>query len=346
MFRYSHLHNLVLDPKIDATQLNIITGYVGPSLVDKLQNLPYESNLYIGMYGTHIDPILHKQLQKFNINDRVNIFYTNEPIHSKCYIWSLDDEIVKGLVGSANFSTNGLYTDNKEVLNDIASCDFSDAKKYLEMVAINSRNISTIGIEDLDTNDFTVSEDTIVYNSGKTTSLSFLSTKNGSNPNIIGIVSSVGEVHPSAGLNWGFSNALPKPNDAYIPILKNTILSFPDLFPPKGSQNMPIDVVWDDGVHMQMLLEGSQYIGKLVYPKQISSFDNNSILGTYLRERIGRKLGINLILPDISKREFINEAMNHIDKFITIEMLNLYGRTSISIKKIQDSTYFLDFSVK
>lgn len=346
MFRYSHLHNLVLDPKIDATQLNIITGYVGPSLVDKLQNLPYESNLYIGMYGTHIDPILHKQLQKFNINDRVNIFYTNEPIHSKCYIWSLDDEIVKGLVGSANFSTNGLYTDNKEVLNDIASCDFSDAKKYLEMVAINSRNISTIGIEDLDTNDFTVSEDTIVYNSGKTAQLSFLSTKNGSKPNIIGIVASVGEVHPSAGLNWGFSNALPKPNDAYIPILKGVIESFPDLFPPKGTHNMPIDVIWDDGFHMQMLLEGSQQIGKLVYPKQISSFDDNSILGIYLRKRISQKTGDELVLPIISKREFVNDALEYADKFINTKVLTSYGRSFITAKKIQEATYFLDFSSK
>ena len=148
------------------------------------------------------------------------------------------------------------------------------------------------------------------------------------------------------GLNWGFSNGLPRPNDAYIKIPKEQIHNNPLMFPPKNEDiNDPIDVIWDDGTEMQMLLEGSQIVDGVNYPKQISTYKNKTELGLYIRERIGKVIGKDLIIPvELSKEQFVPKAHFYKDKFITKEMLEKYGRTSINIKLIGDRTYYFDFS--
>ena len=46
-------------------------------------------------------------------------------------------------------------------------------------------------------------------------------------------------------------------------------------------------IIWDDGAMMTCLLEGTQRINGNVEPKQISTYDDKSELGIYLRDRIG-----------------------------------------------------------
>lgn len=74
------------------------------------------------------------------------------------------------------------------------------------------------------------------------------------------------------------------------------------------------------------LLEGQQTktINGLVYPKQLSTSPSKSILGKYLRKRLGVDL-------------------NHM---ITKRDLLRYGRTSIDISLVGEGIYYLDFSVK
>jgi hypothetical protein len=177
-----------------------------------------------------------------------------------------------------------------------------------------------------------------------TLNVSLLANKNGSE-NIVGYTTLAGQVHGSAGLNWGYSNGLPKPNDAYLKISKSYLVTNPNLFPRKASENnLPIDAIWDDGTRMKMLLEGNQTYNDQIYPKQIGSFNNKSQLGIYLRTRIGKKLGIDFVIPDISKSEFVSKATQFKDKLITLDILNKYGRTDIKIKKLEDGTYYFDFS--
>jgi hypothetical protein len=102
---------------------------------------------------------------------------------------------------------------------------------------------------------------------------------------------------------------------------------------------------WDDGTEMQMLLEGNQTVDGVIYPKQISTYKNKAEVGIYLRKRIGEKIGLDLTIPEeLSKTEFRANADLYKDKLITREMLDKYGRTSITIKLIGDSTYYFDFS--
>ena len=95
---------------------------------------------------------------------------------------------------------------------------------------------------------------------------------------------------------------------------------------------------------MQMLLEGTQTIDDVYYPKQISTYKSKKELGLYLRKRIGDKIGMDLVIPVDSKDEFRNNIDIYKDKLINKEMLDRYGRSSINIKLIGEGTYYFDFS--
>lgn len=129
-----------------------------------------------------------------------------------------------------------------------------------------------------------------------------------------------GNVPRKSGLNWGFADAHVSNSDAYIALRKDFFLNFPNFFPPHGNI---ISVVWDDGVRMNCLLEGTQVINGIVKPKQISTYDDKSELGVYLRNRIGVSY----------------------DHMITLDDLYNYGRTDIDISLLDNDEYFFDFSV-
>ena len=128
-------------------------------------------------------------------------------------------------------------------------------------------------------------------------------------------------VHVKSGLNWGFAKAHVSTNDAYLPLRKGFLRNNPDLLPGHGER---IDVIWDDGVVMECLLEGTQDLDGKRAPKQISTYNDKSILGAYLRKRLG-------------------VTSDHI---ITYEDLKKYGRDNIEIRRLNDGKYLFDFSVR
>jgi hypothetical protein len=142
----------------------------------------------------------------------------------------------------------------------------------------------------------------------------------------ITLLTATGQMHRTGGLNWG-SNALnhTRPYDTYIPIHIGTIRANPGLFYPKPAVQQIINFHWDDGTIMQGLFEGNlpDIQTGLVYPKQISSTPHKDTLGRYLRNRLG--------LP-ANRRIAMNDLIN-------------YGRTTVTIEKIDDLNYSLDFSV-
>ncbi|CEP43689.1 restriction endonuclease PLD domain-containing protein [Paraclostridium sordellii] len=127
-----------------------------------------------------------------------------------------------------------------------------------------------------------------------------------------------GCVQDRAGLNWCFSDGHVSTEDAYIAITAGFIKANPTFFPQHGSQ---IVTRWDDGMVITCLLEGTQTINGQVYPKQISSAGNKSILGSYLRRRL-RVL-----------------STHH----ITMQDLRNYGRDYITVTRSQNGDYEFDF---
>lgn len=312
----------------DTDEFVVISGYLGPKPVKDLKALPCRSTVIYGMYGSEgISTTLHNSLIDIQDNsDNIKVFYSQLPVHSKCYIWRKKGEIVYALVGSANFSVNGLTTPFREVLAETTLDTFRPLNAYLDQVLRNSiscREVKTV--KSLGKNN-DGSSDLIIKDPIRES----LSCR-------MSLLGRSGDVESTSGLNWGQN---PKnhtnENDAYIAVKVPYIKDFPHLFPPKQinpqhskkegrpqRHNDSVEIIWDDGLVMRGLLEGSQPINDISYPKQISSFPSKSELGLYIRERIGIPSGVPV-------RKF------HLDQ---------YGRTHIDVSLLSEGVYKFDFSV-
>jgi hypothetical protein len=308
-----HRHQNIL-----SDELIILSGYVGPKPIERLNELPINTTVIYGMYGDKgIQERLHSSLiyHQNNINN-VNIWYSTIPIHSKCYIWKHNNIIQHALIGSANFSTNGLTTPYREILAETTHDTFYSLNEYILRV-LNHSILCT---------------DVILQNNRQQIQ---------ENVNIISNICNMtlldryGNVPSASGLNWGHGQGHVTPNDSYIAIRKEHLRNCPTLFPPKQEfpnlrqngrlqrHNDIIEIIWDDGYVMEGLLEGNQNENGLIYPKQISSSPRKNIMGEYIRHRIGIPSG----------------------SFVTIDDLINYGRTDITVSLINEGIYSFDFSV-
>ena len=299
----------------NSDELIVLSGYLGPRPVAQLQELPINSKVIYGMFGSEgIRPSLHNSLTSIQQSvENLNIFYSKLPVHSKCYVWRNKGEIIHALLGSANFSVNGLTTPFREVLAETTFDTFDPLNSYIQYVLNNSISCMELELEDV------VPQTQTSFNC------------------IVSLLGRGGEVQNSAGLNWGQNpNNHTTPNDAYIAIRTSHIRDFPNLFPPKQinplefdsrgreqRHNDSIEIIWDDGLTMEGLLEGTQIIDDVVYPKQISSFPKKAELGVYIRNRLGIPLG-----QPVRKHH-----------------LETYGRMDIEVSLIGDGVYNFDFSV-
>jgi len=125
-------------------------------------------------------------------------------------------------------------------------------------------------------------------------------------------------------------------NDAYIKIRIQDIIQFPELFPPKQfspthsdgrgrpqRHNDKIDIIWDDGINMEGIFFGNQYINDVLYPKQVGSFPSYSEMGKYFRRRLR-------VPPGQPVRR------HHLDR---------YGRTDVGVTLLSEGVYRFDLSV-
>ena len=303
----------------EADELIVLSGYLGPRPVSRLNELPIRSRVIYGMYGSEgITQGLHNSLVTIQgESDSVNIFYSKIPVHSKCYIWRVKGAVSHALIGSANFSINGLTTPYREVLAETTRDTFLALNEYVEHVFNNSINcLEANRIPRKDKGDRGI----IIENC------------------LVSLLGRDGEVQAAAGLNWGQNpNNHTQPDDAYLPIRASHIRDFPILFPPKqldprkeipiggrvNRHNDAVELIWDDGLIMSGLLEGSQPVDGIKYPKQLCSSPRKNELGEYLRDRLG-------VPPGQPVRR------HHLES---------YGRTDILLSRIGEGIYQLDFSV-
>ncbi len=334
MLFYQNLDKIVFNRNklFKCDELVIISGYVGPHPIRQLQTLPLSSTVIYGMYGCEgIRKSLHSNLLEESKNlDHTTILYSTIPVHSKIYLWKYNGEIVHALVGSANFSVNGLTTPFKEVLAETTYDTFDPLNQYLKMILDKS----------IDCKDAVVSEnkkkaspdpDYMVYDPDVCTMPLFI------------IESNQKKVPSLSGINWGMSRkngSHVNLNDAYIRIGSDLLEHYPQLFPPKQKNptsddvgkkghrhNDNIEIIWDDGTSMVGLLEGTinkEFNGrKEMYPKQISSSPSKAELGRYIRKRLGKDEGEPILYDDLVK----------------------YGRDTIDVSLQGEGIYYFDFSV-
>ncbi|EAE7387731.1 TPA_asm: NgoFVII family restriction endonuclease [Listeria monocytogenes] len=328
-------HELIEEPD----ELIIISGYLGPSPIERLKELPMSVTIIGGMYTQGIDARLHHSLEEIKTkNSNLTMKYSTEEIHSKIYIWKQKGKTLSALIGSANFSSNGLRTDYRESLAEATRDTFSPLDDYLKFILNNSTDKPVINKKKTEivlsptTTELPSNTKSIEYK----IDIPLYSVSNGTSV-----------VMSKSGLNWGLSGAHVAEGDGYIHIpkyiyqeQKNIIKPFDkDFKSPTGTKKRnsePIELVWDDGVIMEASFEGIQIVNGQKCPKQLASYSSKqlylqgkriskkSILGRYMRNRLGVE---------------VNEK-------ITFEHLEKYGRTTITLSLIEDGVYYADFSVK
>ena len=117
------------------------------------------------------------------------------------------------------------------------------------------------------------------------------------------------EVHKRAGLNWG-QRERRNPNEAYIPIPAKILQA--GFFPEKSVSFTAITDDKQSFIFVVAQMEG----------KALETPEDNALIGKYFRKRLG--------LPDGAR--------------VSREDLERYGRTSVSFIKLDEETYYMDFS--
>lgn len=334
MLFYENLDKIIFSRNqlFNCDELIIVSGYVGPHPIQQLDLLPIKSTVVYGMYASDgIRQGLHNALLEEDRNlQRTSIYYSTIPVHSKLYIWKNKGEVVHALVGSANFSTNGLTTPFKEVLAETTYDTFNPLAQYVKLVLDRAIPCDQAVVSANKKREKNLGVDYVVYDKDVCSMPLFV------------LENDQRTVPASSGINWGqakLNGSHVNINDAYIKIGGDLLEFYPELFPPKQScptedvgkrghrHNDNIEILWDDGTSMLGLLEGSvdkEIDGKKSkYPKQISTTPSKAELGKYIRKRLGKKDGEKITYAD----------------------LVAYGRTTIDVSLQGEGVYYFDFSV-
>ena len=302
----------------EATDLYIVSAFLGAQPVQDLTELPLNTTLIYGYQKDRNDAGLDNILKNIHReNNNVSILFSKDLVHSKIYLWFKNEQPLKAFIGSANFSTNGLKTPYRETLLDVEKPDIYALKGYFNLI----KDKSLVCTETIDR----IKKEEPLRTSDLC-ELKLFDPK-------------TGQVQERSALNWGFSKGHVYKDDAYIRISIEDVRLYPELFLPKtynpeeGHRSRKIDeaveLIWDDGVVMECLFEGTQTIDGDDYPKQIASSGSKRYLGEYIRNRLGKGL--------VSKQKLDHER-------ITREDLEGYGRSTISLSLISTGVYKADFS--
>lgn len=265
---------------------------------------------------------LLEQLNKSKSMPKIKCRYicSGTEVHSKIYIWnqcstSNTETPFIAYCGSLNYTMNAFYKRRETV----SVCDSVSAYNYYTsllpdtidcfdpLVFDKLKNISNHSSEALEEIDNTY-EDYQDYD--KKTPIAVL--------NVSLLKADGSETGYGSGINWGIrpNGTKRNPNQAYIPY--NAKDKMPGFFPDRNSpsdENCPIfKVITKDfgSFHMRMAQQGN---------KALHSAENNSILGEWIRKKIGAPQG----------------------GYVTKQMLELYGKTYVTFRKYDDGTYLLDF---
>ncbi|MCU0350617.1 MAG: NgoFVII family restriction endonuclease [Flavobacterium sp.] len=311
---------LVEPIKQGANKLCIVSGYATATMairhieyVQRELNKNFALKIIVGMCPQDgIQRSQHLGFQKLQ-NDYSDLDFecgyivNRPPVHSKVYAWLRNNEPMFGFVGSANYTKNAFSSSMREVL---VNKNASDCFNYFKYIEGQSVNCTTDGLTDLIS---------IFERQPKQQTIENVEVENDSN--ILGddkviltlLDKRTNDVPLRSGLNWGQRPEYGRnPNQAYINIPAEIGRSgfFPERFEP-------FMVLTDD--NKELICVRAQDNGKGLHTTL-----NNSHMGEYFRYRLGLPSGA----------------------FVTKADLLRYGRTDVDFYKIDDETYYMDFSVK
>lgn len=241
-------------------------------------------------------------------------------VHSKVYLWSYYDALGKinpqiAYCGSLNYTMNAFYKRRESV----SRCNETDAQVYYDElypdtvdcfdpdVAGKLKNVLNNSSAEADEPDNSECDYTL-YDGEKPVALIEVSL----------LRADGSDTGYGSGINWGIRKNGTKrnQNQAYIPYNHQDKVAgfFPDRVNPDDENCPMFKVLTKDfgSFHMRMAQQGN---------KALHSVESNAILGEWIRKRIGAPMG----------------------GYVTKQMLELYGKTSVTFRKYADGTYLLDF---
>ena len=239
---------------------------------------------------------------------------TREPaVHSKSYVWIRDGQPIRAFVGSANYTQASFLGLRREALSEDDPVEVEDYYNRLldESVYCNHNDAENL-VAVVNDRAFNRQRRLIDHYADGDTILERRPELMGLESVTISLLNRSGELPGRSGLNWGQRPELHRePNQAYIRVPANIARS--DFFPPRAQH---FTVLTDDG--FVLICSIAQQNRKAIHTPH-----NNSHIGEYFRRRLSVPMGHPV----------------HLDNLVR------YGRTDMSFYKIDDETYYLDFSV-
>ena len=289
--------------------------------------------IVLGMTKSSLSQKKHEDIQRLIrfINEAKGMpkvscrYICNGPeVHSKVYLWSCRKSVServkeklpwRAYCGSLNYTMNAFYKRRESV----SQCNAMSAYKYYNELLLDTvdcfdssaseriKKVVNNGSENYEEPDNS-ERDYVLYDGKKPLATIEVSL----------LKSDGSDTGYGSGINWGIRKNGTKrnKNQAYIPY--NHKDKVPGFFPDRENpddENCPMfKVITKDfgSFHMRMAQQGN---------KALHSVESNAILGEWIRKRIGAPAG----------------------GYVTKQMLEHYGKTSVRFRKYAEGVYLLDF---
>jgi hypothetical protein len=245
----------------------------------------------------------------FKENFKCRYVFNPPPVHAKVYVWFSGSKPLKGFIGSANYTQTAFYKQQREA---IVECSADNCFGYFRMITQDSVYCNHINADKLVQIHKRLALDRVLFQESKD---SVFPNKNlyGLSHVKISFLDRNLNLPVRSGLNWGQRPEEGRDSDqGYIRLPSDIYRS--NFFPVRG---IYFTVSTDD--NKVLICTRAQANGKAIHTPY-----NNSEIGQYFRKRLGLSQG----------RE------------VTKENLLEYGRTDVDFYKIDEETYYMDFSKK
>lgn len=305
-----------------ADSLLVVSGYASSAMVnDHIEKALNETGksicirLIVGMAAkdgiSKANHLAFQKLSSIDFPDQFECHYVRvlPPVHSKVYVWLKENVPIEAFVGSANYSQNAFDSQHEVAVSSDPAKGLAYFNKIRKaaLKCSDPRANTLVGL-------YRYPRELRKSPAG-IQSVPSLEMKAGI-PDLsllpkvcVSLLARDGSLPQISGLNWGQRTGR-EPNQAYLRLPSSVYRT--SFFPSIGKH---FTVLTDDNEVLYCVR--AQQNGKAIH-----TYQNNSQLGRYFRRRLKLKPGIAVQKSDLTR----------------------YGRYDVCFYKIDDETYFMDFS--
>ena len=305
----------------DVNELYIVSAYATPTMLSwYIKNLyhktqvPLKIYLLVGMVPFDgISSSVHEGFVQLIRDEKpqeiskleCSYIFDTPAVHSNIFLWAKNGDPVLAFTGSANFVQSSFVGNHRQEV--VTDCTPTEAMKYYQSLIDRSIYVHHSEVEE-----YVVIHPTHPILDRENTLIEGfdLLSQEGYETVTLSLITRNGEPGKRSGLNWG-QRPRRNPNEAYISLPSKVAKS--GFFP---LEKRHFTALTDD--RHQLILRVEQQ-----NDKAITTPARNSDLGEYFRNRLGLANG----------------------EYVTSDALKRYGRTDVVFLKLDEETYYMDFSV-